>query len=109
MFSRGDIVYLYLFELNSIIDKVKKINHHRFGKIKEITKVEASGTTYYEYKIELVDGYTVVIKEYAGAFKICNITELQTTILESSELIDTEKDILIEQVKESLELIKAKY
>lgn len=108
LFSRGDIVYLYLFNLKDILNSVKKVNKHRFGRIKEINKIEAGNDIYHEYKIELLDGYPVTVKEYVGAFKICNMTELQTTILESSELTDTEKDILIEQVKESLELIKAK-
>lgn len=108
MFSRGDIVYLYLFNLRDIIDKAKKIYQHRFGKIKEMTKVEASGTTFNEYKIELLDGFIVTIKEYAGAFKICNTTELQSAILESSKLIDTEKDILIEEVHIALESFRAK-
>lgn len=108
LFSRGDIVYLYLFNLKDVLNSVKKVNKHRFGRIKEINKIEAGNDIYHEYKIELLDGYPATVKEYVGAFKICNMTELQTTILESSELTDTEKDILIEQVKESLELIKAK-
>ena len=108
MFSRGDIVYLYLFNLKDVIDKSKKIYEHRFGKIKEINKVEASGKTYDEFKIELSDGFLVTIIEYVGAFKVCNITDLQSTILESSILDDAEKDTLIEQVKNSLELFRAK-
>ncbi len=108
MFSRGDIVYLYLFNLKDILNSVKKVNKHRFGRIKEINKIEAGNDIYHEYKIELLDGYPVTVKEYVGAFKICNITELQTTILESSELTDTEKDTLIEEVHIALESFRAK-
>lgn len=109
MYSRGDLVYLYMFDVKKSINKLKKLNKTRFGKIKSINKVELGNKTYNEVTIELLDNKNIVtIKEYVAGFSICNISTLQSVILESSELTDNEKDKLIQEVQEVLESVKAK-
>lgn len=108
MFSRGDIVLLYLFDVNYTIGALKKFNRSRFGKVKDINQIEVGNKVYNEYTVELFDKNVVTVKEYMNTFKICNMTELQGAILESDKLTDKEKDDLINEVQDVLQSAKAK-
>lgn len=98
MYSVGDIVYLYLFDIKKNIELQKKIMNSRFGKIIKINKVEYGNKIYNEYIVELRDKNIVTIKDYVKGFNLTNITDLKTAIYESNKIDDNDKDKLIEEI-----------
>ena len=104
----GDIVYLYIIDLISVLAVKQELIPNRFCKITDITPVKG-GTKEHQYlKYEVVsllgeEKYTV--NNYLSPYKYCSIEELETAIDNLKEDLVEEKyedmKYLIKKIKET--------
>lgn len=105
----GDIAYLYIIDLTSIIAVKQELIPNRFCKITNITPVKG-GTKEHQYlKYEatsLLGEETYTINNYLSPYKYCSIEDLEIVIEDLKENLVEEKyedmKYLIKKIKETV-------
>lgn len=97
----GDIVYLYVIDLPSILAVKQELIPNRFCKITNITSVKG-GTKEHQYLkyevVSLLGEETFIINNYLSPYKYSSIEELET-------VIDNLKEDLVEEKYEDMKYL----
>lgn len=83
MFVKGQLVYVYLNDLELSIKATKKINRLRFGHIEKMTKVRHNDKEFDKYTVRLLNGSNIIVED--REFKICSMPKLEGTLLSIKE------------------------
>lgn len=79
MLTKGQIVYIYLNDLEQTLLNLKKVLYSRFGYIEEIKEYEYKGVVIKSYKVKTSTNTTFQINGLE-MFNVCSLSELQTAI-----------------------------
>lgn len=104
----GNIVYLYLMDLDNNLAVRQELIEDRFCKIIEENPVNSGNENekYMQYKLEsLVDGEVYTTNNYLSPYRFCSLQTLEKTIEELSSILEEDRKTImldtINKIKET--------
>lgn len=98
----GNIVYLYLLDLENNLAVRQEIIEDRFCKIIEENFIKGGNATerYLQYKLESLNSKEVYdINNYLSPYKFCNLQTLEETIEKLSDILQEDrKQIMLDTI-----------
>lgn len=103
----GDIVYLHIADIYSVLTMQQKLIDYRFGKVIEIKRVNGGkeDEQYLQYSVQSLLNPNKIYKtnNYLSPYKLCSLSELESAIKELDEIILPEQkddiELLINTIK----------
>lgn len=102
----GNIVYLYLLDLENTLAVRQELIKDRFCKVIEVNAIKDSNNDnkYMQYKLQsLNSGKTYTTNNYLSPYRFCLLSELEDSIESVSSIVREDK---LETMKQILEEIK---
>lgn len=103
----GNIVYLYLLDLENNLAVRQELIKDRFCKVIEekVVKGGNEDEKYIQYKLEsLYTGKTYLTNNYLSPYRFCDLSALEETIEKISPLMQEDK---LESIRQLIDEIKA--